>query len=54
MICNPCLDGGRMNSYGHAQLARERHNACEYPDCYCQHRVGEGIKKPPRDIRAGA
>lgn len=50
MICEPCKQGGIMNSYGREQLANERHSACEYTDCVCQHKVGNWtIKKPLRE-----
>lgn len=53
MICNACVQGGTMNSYGREQLARERHADCEYADCACQHLVGAwAIKKPPRKDNA--
>jgi hypothetical protein len=49
VICSNCLQGGALSVQGWLKHAQDKHNACEYPDCYCQHRVGEGIKKPPRD-----
>ena len=49
VICNPCQEGGNMNEYKREDLAHERHKACEYADCVCQHKVGNWvIKKPPR------
>ena len=51
MMCDACKQGGIMNTYGHEQLASERHRDCEYADCACQHKVGKAIirtiKKAP-------
>lgn len=51
MMCDACKQGGIMNSIGQEQLAHERHKACEYASCACQHRVGKAIyqdnKKAP-------
>jgi hypothetical protein len=39
MICNFCVDGGNANKIGLVDVAVEKHNQCEFKDCYCQHKV---------------
>lgn len=55
MLCDTCKQGGIMNTYGHYQLARERHNECEYEGCACQHRVGKDnirtVKNPHTEVQ---
>ena len=45
MICSTCVRAGEHNTQGNYGMAEEKHLACEYVDCPCQHRIGDNFYK---------
>lgn len=41
MICEVCVEAGKLNTIGLTGQAYRRHRDCE-GDCCCQHKIGEG------------
>jgi hypothetical protein len=47
VICPTCVRAGVYNTHGDYEIAADKHLACEYVDCPCQHKTGDNwyIKK---------